>query len=76
MRLDSHRLRRGFLVFTAMLAGAPLAAQDKGWEFGPGAKLSRPSSGIELGLTGYIQEDFRDFSHDYENSRGELPELG
>ena len=51
MRLDSHRLRRGFLVFTAMLAAAPLAAQDKGWEFGPGAKLSRPSSGIELGLT-------------------------
>jgi phosphate-selective porin len=58
-----------------MLIAAPLAAQDKGWEFGPGAKLSRPASGIELGLTGYIQEDFRHFSDDYENSRGELPEL-
>ena len=75
MRLDSHRLRLDWLVFVGMLAATPLAAQEKGWEFGPGAKISRPGSGLELQLAGYVQEDFRHFSHDYENSRGELPEL-
>ena len=80
MRLDSHHLGRGGFALIAMLAAAPIAAQEapaeKGWEVGPGFKLSRPASGIELQLTGYVQEDFRHFSHDYENSRGELPELG
>lgn len=75
MRLDSHRLRRGFLVFAGMLAASPVVAQDKGWEFGPGAKLSRKASKIELQLTGYVQEDFRHFSDDYANSRSELAEL-
>ena len=75
MRLDSHRLRRGFLVFVGMLAASPVVAQDKGWEFGPGAKLSRKASKIELQLTGYVQEDFRHFSDDYANSRSELAEL-
>jgi phosphate-selective porin len=75
MRLDSYRLRRGFFALTALLAAVPIAAQEKGWHFGPGAKASRPASGIELQLAGYVQEDFRSF-HDYENSKGELPALG
>jgi phosphate-selective porin len=75
MRLDSHRLIRHFFVLAGLMAAAPLAAQEKGWEFGPGAKISRPGSGLELQLAGYVQEDFRHFSRDYENSRGELPEL-
>src|SRR5260221_7923860 len=76
MRLDSHHLRRGFFALTGLLAAVRIAAQEKGWEFGPGAKVSRPASGIELQLAGYVQEDFRHFSDDYENSRGELPALG
>jgi phosphate-selective porin OprO/OprP len=76
MRLDSHDLGRGGFVLMALMAAAPIAAQDTSWQFGPGARVSRPASGIELQLHGYIQEDFRHFSHDYENSRGELPELG
>jgi phosphate-selective porin len=76
MRLDWHHLGRGGLALMAMLAAAPIAAQETGWQFGPGIKVSRPASGIELQLAGYVQEDFRHFSHDYENSRGELPEVG
>jgi len=80
MRLDSYHLRRVSLVLLAMIAASPIAAQEppaeKGWQVGPGFKVSRPSSDFEFGLAGYIQEDFRHFSHDYENSRGELPELG
>jgi phosphate-selective porin len=79
MRLDSYLLRRAALALLGLMAAAPIAAQDapakKGWEVGPGFKVSRPASDIELQLTGYIQEDFRHFSQDYENSRGELPEL-
>lgn len=79
MRLDLHHLRRGSLALLAMMVAAPIAAQEKekekGWEFGPGAKVSRPGSGLEFQLGGYVQEDFRHFSRDYENSRGELPEL-
>jgi phosphate-selective porin OprO and OprP len=75
MRLDLHHLRRGFLALVAMMAASPIAAQEKGWEFGPGAKLSRPGSGFEFQLAGYVQEDFRHFSRDYKNERGELPEL-
>jgi phosphate-selective porin len=76
MRLDPCHLRRSFFALAGLLVAVPIAAQEKGWEFGPGAKVSRPGSGFELQLAGYVQEDFRHFSHDYENSRGELPELG
>jgi hypothetical protein len=80
MRLDSYRLRRVSLALLGLLAAAPIAAQEapaeKDWRVGPGFKVSRPASDFEFGLAGYIQEDFRHFSHDYENSRGELPELG
>jgi len=79
MRLDSYHLGRLSLVLLGLLAAAPIAAQEapaeKGWEVGPGFKLSRPASDFEFALAGYVQEDFRHFSHDYENSRGELPEL-
>src|SRR5438477_4492455 len=75
MRLGSPCLWRGSLTLAAALASWPAAAQEHptGWEFGPGAKLSRP--GFEFDLAGYVQEDFRSF-HDYANSRGELPALG
>jgi len=75
MRLGDQRTRRGGLTLAFALAAWPAAAQEHptGWEFGPGAKLSRP--GFEVDLAGYAQEDFRSF-HDYANDRGELPELG
>ena len=80
MRLDSYHLGKASLVLLGLMAAVPIAAQEapaeKGWQVGPGFKVSRPASDFEFALAGYIQEDFRHFSHDYENSRGELPELG
>ena len=80
MRLDSHHLGRALVLLTVLGTAVSAAAQEKpaekGWQLGPGFKLSRPASGIELQLSGYIQEDFRHFGDDYKNSRGELPELG
>jgi phosphate-selective porin len=75
MRLASPRLTSGSLALAAVLAALPVSAQDKGWQIGPGAKLSRPASDVELQLTGYVQEDFRSF-RDYDNDRGEPPVLG
>jgi phosphate-selective porin len=61
------------------MAAAPLAAQDppaeKGWQVGPGFKVSRPSSDFELAPAGYVQKT-PSFQPRYENSCGELPELG
>ncbi len=75
MRLDPVHLGTASLALAGALAALPASAQEKGWQFGPGARLSRPGSGLELRLSGYIQEDFRSF-HDYKNDRGELPALG
>jgi phosphate-selective porin len=78
MRLDSYHLRAS-LALMGLMAAVPIAAEDapagKGWKVGPGFKVSKPASDFEFALAGYVQEDFRHFSHDYENSRGELPEL-
>lgn len=66
------------LVLAGALAPVPASAQQppppqpQGWKTGSGARLTRP--GVELRLTGYIQEDFRSF-RDYEDSNGVLPEL-
>lgn len=75
MRLDPVHLRRASLALAGVLAAGPASAQERGWQFGPGVKLSRPASGLELQLAGYVQEDFRSF-HDYEDSKGLRPTLG
>jgi phosphate-selective porin len=62
-------------VATVLVASTGAAEEEGGWHFGPGAKLSRPASGLEFMLTGYAQEDFRSFQ-DYEDSKGQLPALG
>lgn len=70
MRLQSVHLRRASLVLVGALAAVPVSAQQQGWKAGPGARLTRP--GIELRLSGYVQEDFRWF-HDYEDPKGVRP---
>ena len=56
-----------------VLCAAAAQAQEEGWHFGPGARISRPD--FEFRLGGYAQEDFRSF-HDYEDAHGQLPALG
>ena len=76
MHLDTAHLKRASLALAAALVALPASAQQEkqqGWKTGPGAQLTRP--GVELRLTGYVQEDFRSF-HDYEDANGVLPELG
>ena len=76
MHLDAVHLVRMSLVLAGALAAVPVSAQQaqqEGWKTGPGAQLRRP--GVELRLTGYVQEDFRSF-RDYEDANGVLPELG
>jgi phosphate-selective porin len=70
MRLESVHLRKASLALAGALAAAPVSAQEQGWKAGPGARLTRP--GIELRLSGYVQEDFRSF-HDYEDPKGVRP---
>lgn len=65
-------LMRVSAITASVLAALPAAAQEQGWEFGPGFKAAR--SGLELQLAGYVQEDFRSF-HDYEDSKGLRPVL-
>jgi phosphate-selective porin len=76
MHPAAAHLKRVSFVMAAVLAAVPSSAQEEqqqGWRTGPGAQLRRP--GIELRLTGYVQEDFRSF-RDYEDPNGVLPELG
>jgi phosphate-selective porin len=76
MRLHQVSLRGVSLAIAGVFFASTAAAQDEGgWHFGPGAKLSRPASGLEFALAGYVQEDFRSF-HDYADAKGQLPALG
>jgi phosphate-selective porin len=72
MRLDLPTLTRASIATAGALAAVPAAAQQQGWEFGPGARLSRP--GLEFQLAGYVQEDFRSY-REYEDSKGLRPLL-
>jgi phosphate-selective porin len=76
MRLKQVSVAGLAVAVAGVLAASTGAAEEEGgWHFGPGAKLSRPASGLEFALGGYAQEDFRSF-HDYEDAKGQLPALG
>lgn len=64
--------RHGLFVLAILAATSATAAAEE-WKWGPSAKISRP--GFELRLVGYVQEDFRRYGDDFENERGERPEL-